>query len=54
MRNALDHAAISQNGAASLRFALPEAVLACKLTPEQYNFGHAELGKKDPIELGPP
>jgi hypothetical protein len=36
-----------QNGAASCRFALADAVLACKLTPEQYNFSHSELEKGD-------
>ena len=29
------------------RFALADAVLACKLTPEQYNFSHSELEKGD-------
>jgi hypothetical protein len=36
-----------QNGAAPRHFALPDAVLACKLTPEQYNFSHSELEKGD-------
>jgi hypothetical protein len=48
MRSALDHAAISQNGAASSRFALADAVLACKLIPEQYNFDHPMLEKEIP------
>jgi len=26
---------------------LADAVLACKLTPEQYNFSHSELEKGD-------
>jgi hypothetical protein len=29
------------NGAASRRFALADAVMACKLTPEQYNLAIA-------------
>jgi hypothetical protein len=37
-RNALDHAAISQNRAAPSRCVLADAVMACKLTPKQYNF----------------
>jgi hypothetical protein len=32
-----------QNGAASGRFAFADAVLACKLTPEQYYFSYPEL-----------
>jgi hypothetical protein len=45
--NDVDYAAKSRNGAASRRFALADAVLACKLTPEQYNFSHSELEKGD-------
>jgi hypothetical protein len=36
-----------QNGVESGHFALADAVLACQLIPEQYNFGHLELGKGD-------
>jgi hypothetical protein len=37
----------SPEWAASRRFALADAVLVCKLTPEQYNFSHSELEKGD-------
>jgi hypothetical protein len=37
-----------QNGAASRRFALADAVSACKITPEQYTFSHSELEKEIP------
>jgi hypothetical protein len=29
---------------------LADAVLACQLTPEQYNFSHSELEKEIPVE----
>ncbi len=46
-RNDIDCLAKSRHGAADPHFAFADAILACKVTPEQYNFGHSELEKGD-------
>jgi hypothetical protein len=46
-RNDVDYPAKSQNSTAVPRFAFADASLACKVTPKQYNFSHAELKKGD-------
>jgi len=46
-RSDVDYPAKSQNSTAVPRFAFADVNLACKVTPKQYNFSHAELKRGD-------